>query len=65
MTEEQKAPDVRQLGLEPSDLDGHTLEELATISRPAGFPSTRRSRARRGASSHWTRSSGCRVWGDS
>ena len=27
MTEEQKAPDVRQLGLEPSDLDGHTLEE--------------------------------------
>ncbi|MFJ2543099.1 Asp23/Gls24 family envelope stress response protein [Microbacterium sp. NPDC087589] len=29
MTEEQETPDVRQLGLEPGDLDGHTLEELS------------------------------------
>ena len=38
MTEEQKAPDVRQLGLEPSDLDGHTLEELSDYLEAGRLP---------------------------
>ncbi|SEC10759.1 Asp23/Gls24 family envelope stress response protein [Microbacterium hydrocarbonoxydans] len=29
MTDDQQTPDVRELGLEPGDLDGHTLEELS------------------------------------
>ncbi|WP_244632411.1 hypothetical protein [Microbacterium sp. Se63.02b] len=28
MTDERETPDVRRLGLEPTDLDGHTLDEL-------------------------------------
>lgn len=28
MTDERDTPDVRRLGLEPTDLDGHTLDEL-------------------------------------
>lgn len=38
MTEEQKTPDVRQLGLEPSDLDGHTLEELTDYLESGRLP---------------------------
>ena len=38
MTEEQKATDVRQLGLEPSDLDGHTLEELSDYLEAGRLP---------------------------
>lgn len=29
MSDDQGAPEVRRLGLEPDDLDGHTLDELA------------------------------------
>jgi hypothetical protein len=29
MSDDQGAPEVRRLGLEPGDLDGHTLDELA------------------------------------
>ncbi|GAA1237160.1 putative alkaline shock family protein YloU [Microbacterium phyllosphaerae] len=38
MTEEQETPDVRQLGLEPSDLDGHTLEELTDYLEAGRLP---------------------------
>ena len=38
MTGEQEAPDVRQLGLEPGDLDGHTLEELSDYLEAGRLP---------------------------
>ncbi|MGK3948552.1 Asp23/Gls24 family envelope stress response protein [Microbacterium sp. K2] len=38
MTEEQEAPDVRQLGLEPGDLDGYTLEELSDYLEAGRLP---------------------------
>ncbi|WP_447912163.1 hypothetical protein [Microbacterium phyllosphaerae] len=38
MTDEQETPDVRQLGLEPSDLDGHTLEELTDYLEAGRLP---------------------------
>ena len=28
MTDERDAPELRRLGLEPADLDGHTIEQL-------------------------------------
>lgn len=38
MTDEQATPDVRQLGLEPGDLDGHTLEELSDYLESGRLP---------------------------
>lgn len=38
MTEEQGTPEMRQLGLEPSDLDGHTLEELSDYLEAGRLP---------------------------
>lgn len=29
MTDDREVPEIRRLGLEPTDLDGHTIEELA------------------------------------
>lgn len=38
MSDEQATPDVRQLGLEPGDLDGHTLEELSDYLEAGRLP---------------------------
>ena len=38
MSDDQATPDVRQLGLEPSDLDGHTLEELSDYLEAGRVP---------------------------
>lgn len=38
MSDDQATPDVRQLGLEPGDLDGHTLEELSDYLEAGRVP---------------------------
>lgn len=38
MSDDQATPDVRQLGLEPGDLDGHTLEELSDYLEAGRLP---------------------------
>ena len=38
MTDEQNISDAHQLGLEPSDLDGHTLEELSDYLESGRLP---------------------------
>lgn len=38
MTDEGRTPDVQPLGLEPGDLDGHTLEELADYLEAGRLP---------------------------
>ncbi|WP_029261151.1 MULTISPECIES: Asp23/Gls24 family envelope stress response protein [unclassified Microbacterium] len=41
MTDERDMPEVRRLGLEPSDLDGHTLDELTDYLEAGRQPSDR------------------------
>lgn len=38
MTDDQELPEVRALGLEPTDLDGHTLEELSDYLEAGRLP---------------------------
>ncbi len=38
MNDDQATPDVRRLGLEPGDLDGHTLEELSDYLEAGRLP---------------------------
>lgn len=38
MSDDQATPDVRQLGLEPGDLDGHTLEDLSDYLEAGRLP---------------------------
>lgn len=41
MTDESETPEVRRLGLEPNDLDGHTLEELTDYLEAGRQPADR------------------------
>ena len=41
MTDDRETPDVRRLGLEPTDLDGHTLDELTDYLEAGRRPADR------------------------
>ena len=41
MTDDRETPDVRRLGLEPTDLDGHTLDELTDYLEAGRQPADR------------------------
>lgn len=41
MTDERDTPEVRRLGLEPTDLDGHTLDELTDYLEAGRHPADR------------------------
>jgi len=41
MTDDRESPEVRRLGLEPTDLDGHTLDELTDYLDAGRLPADR------------------------
>ncbi|MFK3676472.1 hypothetical protein ACI2IP_01990 [Microbacterium sp. NPDC090218] len=41
MTDDRETPEIRRLGLEPTDLDGHTLEELTDYLEAGRQPAER------------------------
>lgn len=61
MTDHHEDDPLRRLGLEPADLDGHTIEELGDYLDADELRGTLRSRSLRGASSPSTPWRDCGV----